>query len=90
MIEASSIFETSVNFTRLHGVTNSEDSHLHTRRRENLKSHLVCLLLSLRPPPPLGVVSPQINIAIEFNSNEEQEPPDFKKGMKTEHYFCNL
>jgi hypothetical protein len=39
MIEAQSTSETSVNFYQTTRRNNSEDSHLHTRRRENLKSH---------------------------------------------------
>jgi hypothetical protein len=41
---AGSTSETSVKFyqTTLHNIT--EDSHLHTRRHENLKSHLQMLM----------------------------------------------
>jgi hypothetical protein len=39
MMEATSTSETSVNFYQTTRRNNSEDSHLHTRRRENLKSH---------------------------------------------------
>jgi hypothetical protein len=39
MTEAVSTSETSVNFYQTTLRTNSEDSHLRTRRRENLKSH---------------------------------------------------
>jgi hypothetical protein len=41
MMEAANTSETSVNFyqTTRHNIP--EDSHLHTRRRENLKSHLI-------------------------------------------------
>jgi hypothetical protein len=39
MMEAASTSETSVNFYQTTRHSNSEDSHLHTRRRENLKSH---------------------------------------------------
>jgi hypothetical protein len=38
MMEAVSTFETSVNFNETRRRNISEDSHLHTRRRENLKS----------------------------------------------------
>jgi hypothetical protein len=41
MMEAASTSETSVNFYRATRRNNPEDSHLHTRRRENLKSHTV-------------------------------------------------
>jgi hypothetical protein len=39
MMEAASTSETSVNFYQATWRNNLEDSHLHTRRRENLKSH---------------------------------------------------
>jgi hypothetical protein len=39
MMEAASIFETSVNFYQTTRRNNQEDSHIHTRRRKNLKSH---------------------------------------------------
>jgi hypothetical protein len=39
MTEAASISETSVNFYQTTRRNNPEDSHLHIRRRENLKSH---------------------------------------------------
>jgi hypothetical protein len=39
MMEAVSIFETSVNFYQITRRNIPEDSNLHTRRRENLKSH---------------------------------------------------
>jgi hypothetical protein len=39
MMEAASISETSVVFYQTTRRKNPEDSHLHTRRRENLKSH---------------------------------------------------
>jgi hypothetical protein len=39
MVEAASISETSVNFYQTTRRNNPEDSHRHTRRRENLKSH---------------------------------------------------
>jgi hypothetical protein len=38
-MEAASTSETSVNFYQTTQRNNPEDSHLHTRRRENLKSH---------------------------------------------------
>jgi hypothetical protein len=38
MMEAASTSETSTNFYQTTRRNNSEDSHLHTRRRENLKS----------------------------------------------------
>jgi hypothetical protein len=39
MMEAASTSEMSVNFYQITQRNNPEDSHLHTRRRENLKSH---------------------------------------------------
>jgi hypothetical protein len=39
MMEAASTSETSVNFCQTTRRNNPEVSHLHTRRRENLKSH---------------------------------------------------
>jgi hypothetical protein len=38
MMDAASTYETSVNFYQTTRRNNPEDSHLHTRRRENLKS----------------------------------------------------
>jgi hypothetical protein len=39
MMEAVSISETSVNVYQTTLRNNPDDSHVHTRRRENLKSH---------------------------------------------------
>jgi hypothetical protein len=39
MMVAASASETSLNFYQITRRKNPEDSHLHTRRRENLKSH---------------------------------------------------
>jgi hypothetical protein len=39
MMEAASTSETSVNFYQTTWRNNPEDSHLHTRRRENLRFH---------------------------------------------------
>jgi hypothetical protein len=39
MMEAASTSETSVNFYQTTRRNTPEDSHLHTRRRENLESH---------------------------------------------------
>jgi hypothetical protein len=41
MMEAENSSETSVNFYQTTRRNNPEDSHLHTRRRENLKSHIL-------------------------------------------------
>jgi hypothetical protein len=43
MMEAGSTSETRVNFYRTTRRNNPEDSHLHTRRRENLKSGKIML-----------------------------------------------
>jgi hypothetical protein len=48
MTEAASTPETSVNFYQTTRRNNPEDSHLHTRRHENLKSqHAFILLIRL-------------------------------------------
>jgi hypothetical protein len=39
MMEAASASETSVNFYQTTRRNNPDDSHLHNRRRDNLKSH---------------------------------------------------
>jgi hypothetical protein len=39
MMKAASTYETSVNFYQTTRRNNPEDSHFHTRRHENLKSH---------------------------------------------------
>jgi hypothetical protein len=44
MMETTSTSETSVNLYRTTRRNNLEDSHLHTNRRENLKSHNEVLL----------------------------------------------
>jgi hypothetical protein len=41
MVDAASTSETSVNFYQTTLRNNPENSHLHTRRHENLKSHSV-------------------------------------------------
>jgi hypothetical protein len=45
MMEAASTYEMSVNFYQTTRHNNAEDSHLHTRHHENLKSNLVGLRL---------------------------------------------
>jgi hypothetical protein len=47
MMEAARTSEKSVNFYQTARRNNPEDSHLHTRRRENLKSHFSLLVLFL-------------------------------------------
>jgi hypothetical protein len=58
-MESVSASETSVNFceTALHSMP--EDSHLHIRHRENLKSHTLLLRSSLKSERPTS--SPVIN-----------------------------
>jgi hypothetical protein len=46
MMEAASTSETLVNFYQTTRRYNPEDSHLHTRRRENLRSSLLCYSIS--------------------------------------------
>jgi hypothetical protein len=41
LMEAASSTEMSVNFYQTTRLTIPEDSHLHTRRREDIKSHLL-------------------------------------------------
>jgi hypothetical protein len=47
MMETESTSETSVNFYLTTRRNNPEDSHLHNRRRENLKSHMLHLFTKL-------------------------------------------
>jgi hypothetical protein len=47
MMKAEINSETSVNFYQTTRCNNPEDSHLHTRRRENLKSHIVQFLTAV-------------------------------------------
>jgi hypothetical protein len=56
MMETGSTSETSVNFYQTTRRNNPEDSHLHIRRRENLKSHKLRLTYAVlaeqqRVPP---------------------------------------
>jgi hypothetical protein len=46
MMEAVSTSETSVNFYQTTRSNITEDTHLHTRRQENLKSHLISAPIS--------------------------------------------
>jgi hypothetical protein len=43
MMEAASTSETPVNFYQTAWRNNPEDSHFHTRRRENLKYHTIAV-----------------------------------------------
>jgi hypothetical protein len=45
MMEPASTSETSVNFHQTTRLNNPEEIHLHTRRRENLKSHTATIAL---------------------------------------------
>jgi hypothetical protein len=65
MMEAASTSETSVNFYRTTRHYNPEDSHLHTRRRENLKSNF-----TLADP---SVVLSVAGYALHSRANEHQE-----------------
>jgi hypothetical protein len=47
MMAAVSTSETSVNVYQTTRCNNTEDSHLHTRRRENLKSHIFHIMRPL-------------------------------------------
>jgi hypothetical protein len=47
MMEAVDTSETTVNFYDTTRCDKPEDSHVHTRRHENLKSHSVCICLPL-------------------------------------------
>jgi hypothetical protein len=44
MMEVASTSETSANFCQTTRRNNPKDSHLHTRRRENLKSQIISAL----------------------------------------------
>jgi hypothetical protein len=44
MMKAARTYETMVNFYQTTRRNSPEDSHFHTRRRENLKSHYYCYL----------------------------------------------
>jgi hypothetical protein len=47
IMKEASTSETSVNFYQTTRHNNPQDSHLHPRRRENLKCHLVTIVLQL-------------------------------------------
>jgi hypothetical protein len=47
MLEAASTSETSLNFYQTTWHNNPEDSHLQTRRRENLKSHVDVIMTGI-------------------------------------------
>jgi hypothetical protein len=58
MMEAASISETSVNFYQTTWRNNPEDCHIHTRLRENLKSHQGFI-----------VIQPVRNVFLSWNPN---------------------
>jgi hypothetical protein len=49
MMEAARTSETSVNFYQTTRCNNPEDSHLHTHRRENLKSYDIIKVIRQHP-----------------------------------------
>jgi hypothetical protein len=55
MMEATSTSETSVNFYQTARGYNPEDSHLHTRRLENLKSYFAYKIVAESLKECLGV-----------------------------------
>jgi hypothetical protein len=59
MIEAASTTETSVNVYQTTRCYNSEDSHLHTRRRENLKYYKTKIGYYFSKITPGGVSWPE-------------------------------
>jgi hypothetical protein len=58
MVEAASSSEKSVNFYQIVQQNNPEDSHLHTRRCENLKSHPITVHTWLVLPLPVVLQYP--------------------------------
>jgi hypothetical protein len=53
MMQAANTSETSVNFYQTTRRYNPEDSHFHTRSRENLKS---CFVLTVRKNPSFTII----------------------------------
>jgi hypothetical protein len=76
MIEAASISETLVNFYQIARRNNPEDSHLQTRRRENLKSHFVLLQFTLHGKD-------------SFSLNKTSEPLYLLEARGTSHWVVN-
>jgi hypothetical protein len=71
MMDAASTDKTSVNFFHTTRRNNPEDSHLHTRRRENLKYHLVQIMMLsifrfLQPPVTSTFSVPGVLLSILF------------------------
>jgi hypothetical protein len=64
MMEAASTSGTLVNFYQTKQQNNPEDSHLHTRHHENLKSHLAAPILTSNPLRKLINVFDVINIFV--------------------------
>jgi hypothetical protein len=71
MMEAASTSETSVNFYQT-ARRNNPEVILHTRRRENLKSHC-CLLVSL-PKILDGIL---LNLFLKFHTKNTTDESDF-------------
>jgi hypothetical protein len=65
MMEAVSTSEPSVNFYQTARHNNPGDSHLHTRRRENLKSHKLYTNQEIKYHKANRLVMSQLNIFIE-------------------------
>jgi hypothetical protein len=77
MMQAASTSETLVNFyhtTRRH---NPEDSHLHTRRRENLKSYFLIFCSTIRSRGSSG------SIVSDYGLDDRGSIPDRGRG----HFF---
>jgi hypothetical protein len=70
MMEAVSTYETSVNFYQTTRRNIPEDSHLHTRHQENLKSGLPILQRSILPPSS--------GLMIEIECSSETPTPTYK------------
>jgi hypothetical protein len=60
-MEAVSAFETSVSFYETTRRNIPEDSHLHTRRRENLKSLNVYVVFPIAPEN----ITARLNVAVD-------------------------
>jgi hypothetical protein len=66
MMETVSSCETPVNIYQTTRRNNPEDSHLHSRRRDNLKSHLRYRMLLLLLGPIIKIVNTIIIIIIVY------------------------
>jgi hypothetical protein len=70
MMEAASTSETSVNFYQTTQRYNPEDSHLHTRRHENLKSYLMMTDLNYFDTPTEIIHDVVCDMSICINSEQ--------------------